>query len=112
MTSSAGSGLRAQRARVVDEQVEPARARATASTSAARCAGSVTSPGIATTVGVRRELGGRGGEPVGAAGVDDERPAPVGELGGERPAEALRRSGDQCDCVVQRCSWLPSSFLW
>jgi hypothetical protein len=48
-------------------------------------------------LGVPRQLGGRGGQLVGAARIDDQRPAEPGQLSGEGEAEASGGSGDDRD---------------
>ena len=47
-------------------------------------------------LGDRAELAGGALEVGGAAGVEHERPAALGERAGEREAEASRCSGDDC----------------
>ena len=91
------AGSRRACSRCCTSSRDACRASAAARASAARCAGSVTSPATPTTVGAGREAGDRGVEAVGPAGVDHERPAPVGERVGEGEPEALRRAGDDGD---------------
>jgi hypothetical protein len=81
----------AERAGVVHEQLQPADLPG-------RLDEGVAVVGVCDVArdgdGRRAERGGRGGEGVGVAPVDDDVPAVLDEGGGEGEAEALRPAGD------------------
>jgi hypothetical protein len=88
-----GQRTRAERARVVDQEVEP-RSRGLGQRGAVPRVGDVARDrGDAVRV---REGGPGGVQPWGVPAVDDEPPAAVGERGGEGSTEAARGAGDQC----------------
>jgi hypothetical protein len=89
-----GEGAGAERAGVVHEEIEAAepgdRGRELL---AVGDLGDVT--GERDHVGALGEAGRGVGEPVAAAGVDHEAPAPAGERLGQGPPQSLRRARDQ-----------------
>ena len=94
-----GQRARAQRARVVHEQVEPTQL-AYGVDQLSRCAASVTSPAIATTPVRVASSAATAFEPIGAPGVEHERPPPLGQRGRQRPPQPLRRPGDEGDSLL------------
>ena len=99
---------RAERARVVHDQLDATERRGGAR-QRARCSGSVTSPVSADHRGAGRQAGDRGLEPVAPAGVDDERPpraASASASASPRPCDApVTTATGRCGFGFVR-SWL------
>jgi hypothetical protein len=104
----AGERARAQVARVVDQEVQ-ARAHSFGQRGPVRGVGDVAGNGD-DQFGVR-EGGGRRGQPVAVAGVDDEPPAAAVQRGRQCPSESSGGAGDECGGDVHGTTVEPQVHL-